>query len=86
MIEEGTRFKVSDSEHLAELRLQDLVGRNATVTLVCKNKKNPGVFAVISNGPHKDEEWFIPLASVNTRESNNRQKCEKVMRWLHDKI
>lgn len=86
MIKPGDHIRIGNSAQLDDLGMKEFVGKTAIVSACCTGKNNPGVFAVIKSGPHKEEEWFIPIASAQTRANLRRMRCQNILKWFNDKI
>lgn len=83
MIDKGTIVKIAYCKKLQEFDLVFLVGQTACIS-ECRfdNVKNPGAFCIITKGVNKGEEWFIPLRSLQTKETINRLRSANVLKQL----
>lgn len=83
MISNGNTVKIVYSIQLQDNKLLFLAGQTGTVTeCLFKHRRNPGAFVTITKGRNIGEEWFIPLRSLQTRETVNRMRNEVVLRSL----
>ena len=83
MISNGSTVKIAYCKKLQELNLVFLVGQTAVITETrFKNIKTPGAFVIITKGVNKGEEWFVPLRSLQTKETINRLRSADVLKRL----
>lgn len=63
----GQKICISPSVALTELRLEELVGRYATITEIIEhpNGITKGCWVLLDGSSYKDEqEWYIPYISI----------------------
>lgn len=79
----GSIIKIVYCKKLQEYGLLKLVGQTACITeCLFNNVKNPGAYVIITKGVNKGEEWFIPLRSIQTRESINKLRSDAILRQI----
>ena len=82
-ISKGSTIKIIYCRKLQEYGLINLVGQTAVITeCLFDNKNNPGAYVIIIKGINKGEEWFIPLRSIQTRESINKLRSDAILRQI----
>lgn len=83
MLQQGQKIKIVYSRQLLELGLCELVTREAMVTQVLyvkKSKRIKGVYAIPQSGRLKNEEWYIPIQSVDNVLRNQKKDAYKLMK------
>lgn len=85
MINKGSIVKIAYCKKLQEFELVFLVGQSAVIS-ECRfdNVRNPGAFVIITKGVNKGEEWFVPLRSLQTKETINKLRSANVLKQLID--
>lgn len=71
MLKRGDIVKIRYSKELEAIGLKELVRRKAMITLVVNNKhgKCRGVYVIPRTGKYKNEEWFIPIQSIESNDT-----------------
>lgn len=71
MLKVGEIVRISYSRELERMGMRELVRRKATVTLIVNNKygKCRGAYVIPRSGKFKNEEWFIPIQSIENEDS-----------------
>lgn len=82
MIQQGEIVKIKYSKALLELRLCELVTREAQITKVVYNKRNKvkGAYLIPKTGRLKDEEWYIPIQSIESVSELNKLRNREIMK------
>lgn len=74
MLKDGDEVRIVYSAKLMDMKLVTLVGQRGVVTKIIRRKKNSGAYVKVTKGRSAGEEWFIPLASIQTQEALNRMR------------
>lgn len=84
MIQQGEIVEIKYSKALLELGLCELVTRKAQVTKIVYNKRNKekGAYVIPKTGRLKDEEWYIPIQSIESRESINKLRNKGILKSM----
>lgn len=82
MIQQGEIVKIKYSKILLQLRLCELVTRKAQITKVVYNKRNKikGAYLIPQSGRLKDEEWYIPIQSIESLSDINKMRNNEILK------
>lgn len=82
MIQQGEIVKIRYSKALLQLGLCELVTREAQVTKVVYNPRNKekGAYVRPQTGRLKDEEWYIPIQSIESASEINRLRNKSLLK------
>lgn len=80
MLRKGDTVTIVHSNDLAELELEELVGKEAIVTcIVRKGHRVRGVYLVPMAGRYKRQEWFVPIQSIKSKAAIDRMRSEQIL-------
>lgn len=82
MIQQGEIIEIKYSKALLFLGLCELVTRKAQVTKVVYTKRNKvkGAYVIPQTGRLKDEEWYIPILSINSLADINKLRNKSILK------
>ena len=82
MLQQGEIVKIKYSKALLQLGLCELVTREAQLTKILYNKRNKekGAYVIPKTGKVKDEEWFIPIQSIESLAGLNRLRNKGILK------
>ena len=82
MIQQGEIVEIKYSRALLELGLCKLVTRKAQVTKIVYTKRNKekGAYVIPQTGRLKDEEWYIPIQSINSLAEINKLRNKGILK------
>ena len=82
MIQPGEIVRIKYSKDLLQLGLCELVTREALVTKVVYNKRNKerGAYVIPQSGKLKEEEWYIPIQSIESVSTLNKVRNKGILK------
>lgn len=82
MIQQGEIVRIKYSKVLLQLRLCELVTREAQVVKIVYNEKGKesGAFVILRTGRLKGQEWYIPIQSIESISTMNRVRNKGILK------
>ncbi len=81
MVKIGDKVKIVYSYQLADMKLIPLAGKMGVILdIKIKGTKSPGVWVKIVNEIDDEEEWFVPIQSIRTREFYFKKQNTKILK------
>lgn len=82
MINEGDVITVVPSQALTEMKLDDLVGHSGIVTTLMTSRRNAGCMVHFGARYLGEQNWFIPIASIETESQAERKRRSDMIMGL----
>ena len=82
MIQQGEIVRIKYSKVLLQLRLCELVTREAQAVKIVYNEKGKesGAFVIPRTGRLKGHEWYIPIQSIESISTMNRVRNKGILK------
>ena len=82
MIAEGEMVTIIASEELSDMRLDDLVGHRGRITHMLPSRRNAGCMVHFKERYLGERNWFIPIASIETKRQVEQRRSEELVMGL----
>lgn len=79
MISEGEIVRIVASDALSDMRLDGLVGQKGRVTHVLPVRRNAGCMVHFKDRFLGERNWFIPIASIETRHQVEKNQSKSLV-------